>query len=121
MRSQLNGGSGHPAIHALPVLAMACLVAGTFLERRTLAAYGLYWWLLRRVGITTVNALLFLVAPTTAGAGALLLGEPLTFVTVAGFVLCGAGVAAVLVAEVRSRGEQGLSPVVALDAASTGM
>ncbi|OUD88088.1 hypothetical protein BC477_08835 [Clavibacter michiganensis subsp. michiganensis] len=41
----------------------------------TLAAYGLYWWLLERVGITALNALLFLVAPTTAAAGALLLGS----------------------------------------------
>lgn len=65
----------------------------------TLAAYGLYWWLLRRVGITALNALLFLIAPTTALAGALLLGEPLTIVTLLGFALCGAGVAAVLVSE----------------------
>lgn len=68
----------------------------------TLAAYGLYWWLLRRVGITALNALLFLIAPTTALAGALLLGEPLTIVTLLGFALCGAGVAAVLVSEARA-------------------
>jgi drug/metabolite transporter (DMT)-like permease len=65
----------------------------------TLAAYGLYWWLLRRVGVTALHALLFLVAPTTAAAGAVLLGEPLTTVTLAGFALCGAGVAVVLVVE----------------------
>ena len=35
----------------------------------TLAAYGLYWWLLGRVGIAALNALLFLVAPATALAG----------------------------------------------------
>lgn len=68
----------------------------------TLAAYGLYWWLLRRMGITALNALLFLVAPTTALAGAVLLGEPLTLVTLAGFVLCGIGVAVVLVTEARA-------------------
>ena len=67
----------------------------------TLAAYGLYWWLLRRVGITALNALLFLVAPTTALAGAVLLSEPLTLVTLAGFALCGIGVAIVLVTEAR--------------------
>ncbi|WAA65540.1 DMT family transporter [Microbacterium oxydans] len=71
----------------------------------TLAAYGLYWWLLRRVGITALNALLFLIAPTTALAGALLLGEPLTIVTLFGFALCGAGVAAVLVSEARAGSE----------------
>jgi drug/metabolite transporter (DMT)-like permease len=136
---------------------MACLVAGTFLERRsagrppvlvtltvhvavtsvallvaavatgtlappadpafwittilaalvpTLGAYGLYWWLLERVGITVLNALLFLVAPTTAAAGALLLGERITLVTLAGFALCGAGVAVVLATE----GRRGRSP-----------
>ena len=140
---------------ALPGLAMACLVAGTLVERRagarlpvlttltvhvtataaglvvlaaatgtlvpppspsfwaatvlsalvpTLAAYGLYWWLLRRVGVTALNALLFLVAPTTAASGAVLLGEPLTAWTVAGFVLSAAGSALVLAGETRRRG-----------------
>ncbi|MEV7609410.1 DMT family transporter [Microbacterium sp. NPDC089320] len=68
----------------------------------TLVAYGLYWWLLRRIGITALQALLFLIAPTTSLSGSILLGEPLTMLTVAGFVLCGAGVALVLRAEVRS-------------------
>ncbi|WP_431031400.1 DMT family transporter [Plantibacter sp. RU18] len=69
----------------------------------TLAAYGLYWWLLRRVGVTVVNALLFLVAPTTALAGALLFGEPFTWLTTAGFALSAAGVAAVLLSDARGR------------------
>ena len=68
----------------------------------TLAAYGLYWWLLRRVGITALNALLFLVAPATAMTGAVLLGEPLTLLTLAGFALCGGGVAVVLITEARA-------------------
>ncbi|MDJ0376119.1 DMT family transporter [Cryobacterium sp. PH31-L1] len=68
----------------------------------TLGAYGLYWWLLRRVGITALNALLFLVAPTTALVGAVLLGEPLTLMTLAGFALCGLGVAVVLFTEARA-------------------
>jgi drug/metabolite transporter (DMT)-like permease len=67
----------------------------------TVVAYGLYWWLLRRIGVTALNALLFLVAPATAAAGAVGLGEPLTAVTVVGFVLCGAGVAVVLAVEAR--------------------
>lgn len=69
----------------------------------TLAAYGLYWWLLRRVGITALQALLFLIAPATAVGGSILLGEPLTLVTVGGFVLCAIGVATVLVGEVKTR------------------
>ena len=76
----------------------------------TMAAYGLYWWLLDRVGITALNALLFLIAPTTALAGFLLLGEPLTALTVAGFALCGAGVAAVLVSESRSQRASARTP-----------
>lgn len=72
----------------------------------TLGAYGLYWWLLRRVGITALQALLFLVAPATAIGGALLLGEPLTAITLGGFVLCGAGVTMVLVSEARNRGPE---------------
>lgn len=69
----------------------------------TLAAYGLYWWLLRRVGVAVLNALLFLVAPTTAVAGALLFGEAFTVLTLAGFALSAAGVATVLVSDARSR------------------
>ncbi|HWV50251.1 MAG TPA: DMT family transporter [Microbacterium sp.] len=152
VRSQLDDSTAHPAAYLWPALAMACLIIGTFLQRRsarrtgtlvtltihvtatalalvvvaavfgvlappasmtfwaaagfaaafpTLTAYGLYWWLLRRIGITALNALLFLVAPTTAAAGALLLGEPLTIVTLLGFALCGAGVAIVLTSDTR--------------------
>lgn len=153
VRSQLDDSTAHPAAYLWPASAMACLIIGTFLQRRSaprtgilvtltiqvtvtaaalipvaavfgalappasasfwlatgfaavfpaLAAYGLYWWLLQRVGITALNALLFLIAPTTALAGALLLGEPLTILTLLGFVLCAAGVAAVLVSEARA-------------------
>ncbi|MBA8817573.1 drug/metabolite transporter (DMT)-like permease [Microbacterium halimionae] len=153
VQSQIGGSDAAPIAYLLPALAMVCLIAGTFVERRTqnqppvlvtltvhvtvtavvltaiavatgtlvppasvsfwvatavaalsptLAAYGLYWWLLRRIGVTALNALLFLVAPTTALAGSVLLGEPLTLLTLAGFVLCGAGVAVVLVSEARA-------------------
>ncbi len=68
----------------------------------TLAAYGLYWWLLHRVGITALNALLFLIAPFTAAAGAVLLGESVTAITLLGFLFCGVGVATVLVSEARA-------------------
>ncbi|WP_259614131.1 DMT family transporter [Microbacterium paraoxydans] len=89
---------------ARPSFWLAVVLTAVF---PTLAAYGLYWWLLRRVGITALQALLFLVAPATAISGALLLGEPLTPVTLGGFVLCGAGVTAVLVSEARNRGAEG--------------
>ncbi|MEU4014973.1 DMT family transporter [Microbacterium sp. NPDC028030] len=93
------------------------LAAGFAAAFPTLAAYGLYWWLLRRVGIAALNALLFLIAPTTAAAGALLLGEPLTPVTVLGFGLCAAGVAAVLVSEARGRDDADRGATMAAESA----
>jgi drug/metabolite transporter (DMT)-like permease len=141
------------AAYLFPVLAMAFLILGTFMDRRspsrlpvlttltvhvgvtslallavslltgtfwppaaagfwmvvvfaavvpTVVGYGLYWWLLRRVGVTALNALLFLVAPATAVAGTALFAEPLTAVTLAGFALCAAGVALVLLGEGRT-------------------
>lgn len=63
----------------------------------TLLGYGLYWYLLRRLGVTALNGLLFLVLPVTAVAGAVLFGERLDVLTVVGFALCAGGVALVLV------------------------
>lgn len=153
VQSQLDSSAAPLWTYALPIVAMVCLIVGTFVQRKaavatgvlltltvhvtvtavlllviaavtgtlappasgsfwlavaltavfpTIAAYGLYWWLLRRVGITALQALLFLMAPVTSLAGAILLGEPLTLLTGAGFVLCGIGVALVLVVEARS-------------------
>jgi drug/metabolite transporter (DMT)-like permease len=70
----------------------------------TLIAYALYWYLLRRLGITALNALLFLVAPATAVAGSLLFGEPFTPATLAGLLL-GAGAVALVIMPGRSRPE----------------
>ncbi|MCK9795717.1 DMT family transporter [Isoptericola sp. 4D.3] len=70
----------------------------------SLVAYALYWFLLRRVDVTTLNALLFLVVPTTTLAGAALFGEPLSPAVAAGLVLSGLGVAAVVHGEARGRG-----------------
>jgi drug/metabolite transporter (DMT)-like permease len=95
----IAAATGTLAPPASPSFWLAVALAAAF---PTLTAYGLYWWLLRRVGITALNALLFLVAPFTAAAGAVVLGEALTVVTLAGFALCGAGVAAVLVSETRA-------------------
>ncbi|TFC04079.1 DMT family transporter [Cryobacterium adonitolivorans] len=71
----------------------------------TLIAYALYWFLLRRLGITALNALLYLVAPTTAVAGSILFADPFTLATLAGLVL-GAGAIALVIAPGRqsSRG-----------------
>jgi drug/metabolite transporter (DMT)-like permease len=50
----------------------------------TFGGYGLYWLLLERVGITTVNSLLFLVPPVTTVWGAAMFDEPVTPLTVGG-------------------------------------
>jgi len=67
----------------------------------TLIAYALYWYLLRRLGITALNALLYLVAPATAVAGTMLFGDPFTSATLAGLVL-GAGAVALVIAPPRT-------------------
>lgn len=150
--SQMETGAVTPLGYALPLAAMLCLVAATFIDRRhpndqpilvtltvhvtvvavaflaialatrnaappassvfwsttiftaivpSLMAYGLYWWLIRRIGVTSLNALLFAVAPTTAVAGAIAFGEPFTIVTAVGFAISAIAVAMVLVAELR--------------------
>jgi len=53
----------------------------------TFGGYGLYWVLLDRAGVTTVNSLLFLVPPVTTAWGATAFGEPVTPLTVAGLGL----------------------------------
>ncbi|TCI95901.1 DMT family transporter [Aeromicrobium sp. IC_218] len=53
----------------------------------TLGGYGLYWLLVERIGVVPVNSLMFLVAPVTSVWGAVMFGEPLTAVTVAGLAL----------------------------------
>jgi drug/metabolite transporter (DMT)-like permease len=161
--SQLES-SAAPGAYALPVFAMLCLIAATFIDRRhpndlpilatltihvvvvvaalaivalatgnaeppagvgfwavtaftaavpSLLAYGLYWWLIRRIGVTKLNALLFAVAPTTAVAGAAAFGELFSALTVLGFVVCAVAVTLVLVAE--SRGDEPAHDAVASD------
>ncbi|KQU29493.1 MULTISPECIES: DMT family transporter [unclassified Rhodococcus (in: high G+C Gram-positive bacteria)] len=53
----------------------------------TFGGYGLYWYLLDRMGVTRVNALMFLVPPVTTVWGALLFGEPFTALTAIGLAL----------------------------------
>ncbi len=59
----------------------------------TLGGYGLYWYLVAKLGVTQVNALMFLMAPVTAVWGALLFGESFTVITAAGLAI---GIAAVI-------------------------
>ena len=67
-----------------------------------LIAYALYWYLLRRVGITALNALLYLVAPTTAVVGSALFGDPFTPATIAGLLLGAVAIALVIAPERRA-------------------
>lgn len=53
----------------------------------TFGGYGLYWYLMRRIGITQVNTLMFLVPPITAAWGATMFGEPFTIATGLGLAL----------------------------------
>lgn len=53
----------------------------------TFGGYGLYWIILRRSGITEVNALMFLMAPVTAVWGAFMFGEPFGVQTALGLTL----------------------------------
>ncbi|GAA0335587.1 DMT family transporter [Actinoallomurus spadix] len=53
----------------------------------TFGGYGLYWFLVQRIGVTPVNSLMFFVAPVTSLWGAVMFGEPLTLVTLVGLTL----------------------------------
>ena len=148
--SQMEASSAAPIAYALPALAMLCLIAATFIDRRrpndlpivttlaihvvvvavalsviavstgtavppasagfwltagfaaavpSLLAYSLYWWLIRRIGVTSLNALLFAVAPTTAVAGAVAFGEGFSTLTALGFAVSAVAVTIVLVGE----------------------
>ncbi|MGQ5653873.1 DMT family transporter [Streptomyces sp. NPDC001953] len=61
----------------------------------TFGGYGLYWLILKRSGITKVNALMFLMAPVTVIWGVLMFGEPLSLQTVLGLAVALAAVAVV--------------------------
>ena len=53
----------------------------------TFGGYGLYWFLVDRIGVTPVNSLMFLIAPVTSVWGALMFDDPLTVLTVSGLAL----------------------------------
>jgi drug/metabolite transporter (DMT)-like permease len=60
----------------------------------TFGGYGLYWFLVARIGVTPVNGLMFLIAPVTSVWGAAMFGEPLTVLTVVGLSLALVGAVA---------------------------
>ncbi|QYB05168.1 DMT family transporter [Rhodococcus sp. USK10] len=70
----------------------------------TVGGYGLYWLVLRRSGITRVNALMFLMAPVTAIWGAVMFGEPFGGLTALGLLLGLGAVVLVFRAPPRGRG-----------------
>ncbi len=69
----------------------------------TLGGYGLYWYLVAKQGVTRVNSLMFLMAPTTAVWGAVMFGESITMVTVVGLAVATAAVIVVSSAAERPR------------------
>ncbi|RJQ80360.1 DMT family transporter [Pseudonocardiaceae bacterium YIM PH 21723] len=63
-------------------IAMAWLIVFA-----TFGGYGLYWLLLNRTGVTTVNTLMFLIPAVTALWGTAMFGEPFTVFTATGLAL----------------------------------
>ncbi|WP_016700388.1 DMT family transporter [Actinoalloteichus spitiensis] len=78
----LATGSAAPPTSGQFWIAMSWLVVLS-----TFGGYGLYWYLLRRVGVTRVNTLMFLVPPVTTLWGGLMFDEPLTAGTAVGLTL----------------------------------
>ncbi|MXP21331.1 EamA family transporter [Gordonia sp. HNM0687] len=60
------------------------LAIGWLVVFSTLGGFGLYWVLVQRVGVTSVNTLMFLMPPVTAVWGAAMYSEPLAWTTVLG-------------------------------------
>ncbi|MGH1565253.1 DMT family transporter [Mumia sp. DW29H23] len=70
-----------------PATGQFWFAVGWLVVLATLGAYGAYWVLIERVGVTSTNALLFLVPGVTTLWGAAVYGEPLTVMTIAGLAL----------------------------------
>ncbi|MCX2964902.1 DMT family transporter [Gordonia aquimaris] len=60
------------------------LAIGWLVVFSTLGGFGMYWVLVRRVGVTSTNTLMFLMPPVTAVWGAAMYSEPLTWTTILG-------------------------------------
>ncbi len=72
---------------ALPTSGQFWIAMSWLVVFSTFGGYGLYWYLLRRVGVTQVNTLMFLVPPVTTLWGGLMFDEPLTAGTAVGLTL----------------------------------
>lgn len=83
-----SGVAVPPSVNTFWIALLWLVVLSTF------GGYGLYWLLLRRIGITSVNTLMFLIAPVTAVWGALMFGESFTPFTALGLAV---GILAVVV------------------------
>lgn len=83
-----SGNAVPPSVNTFWIALLWLIVLSTF------GGYGLYWLLLRRIGITSVNTLMFLIAPVTAVWGALMFGESFTPYTALGLAV---GILAVVV------------------------
>nr|WP_252194539.1 DMT family transporter [Rhodococcus sp. GOMB7] len=83
-----SGVAVPPSVNTFWIALLSLVVLSTF------GGYGLYWLLLRRIGITSVNTLMFLIAPVTAVWGALMFGESFTAFTALGLAV---GILAVVV------------------------
>ncbi|MYR07150.1 EamA family transporter [Gordonia sp. SID5947] len=90
---------------AMPPAAPGFWVAiGWLIGLSTLGGYGLYWILVDRLGVTSVNALMFLMPPVTTLWGAAMFGEPLTATTIVGLtVALGATITVVRVGKRREQ------------------
>ena len=83
-------GAGEP--QQLPVTALPALVALVFLGvLASAAAYTIYFTLLDRLGPFEINLVSYVVPVVATVTGVLLLSEPVTAFTVAGFVVIVAG------------------------------
>jgi drug/metabolite transporter (DMT)-like permease len=68
----------------------------------SLGGSSLFYWLVQRGAATSVTSLLYLVPPTTAAIAWLLFDEHISWITVAGTLLCALGVWLVVGKQVRS-------------------
>lgn len=63
-----------------------------FIVFSTFGGYGFYWLTLRRSGVTRVSSLIYLTPPTTMIWAYLMFGESISFLAIAGLVICFGGV-----------------------------
>ncbi|MFF7092522.1 DMT family transporter [Streptomyces rubradiris] len=80
---------------AMPTEAQAWLAILWLIALSTLAGYGLYWYILKRRGVTYVSSLIYLTAPATLVWGFFMFGDAISLLSAVGIAVCVAGVALV--------------------------